>query len=268
MDIPAGACDTHFHILDTAYPSVPNPSVAHFKASVEDYRAAIEPIGTTRGVIVQPSLYGTDNRCTLAALGSYGSQARAVVVIDDEISSGTLSEWHRLGARGVRFNQIQKGATTMEMLRATSARIADLGWHVQLHMRAEEIAENETLLSALPCPLVLDHFGRIAMPFDPAGRGFAAIRRLLAQGRTYVKLSGPYHESKSGPPAYADIVVLWQSYVALAEDRMLWGSDWPHVTETVPPQRIDLIGALRASVTNEAQFRKILVDNPARLYGF
>jgi D-galactarolactone isomerase len=268
LPIPIDACDSHFHILDTSYPTIANPSVPHFNASIDDYRTALGSLGTRRGIIVHPSLYGTDNRCTLAALSALGKDFRAVAVIDDSITRPMLEEWHALGVRGVRFNQIQKGATTMDMLRATADRIADFGWHVQLHMKAQDLADHEALLLQLPVPLVLDHFGRVELPLATDHRGWLSIQRLIGRGMTWVKLSGPYHETRSGPPAYADSVEIGRRYIELAEDRMLWGSDWPHVTEKERPKLADLMNGLRASVDNETQFRKILVDNPASLYGF
>ncbi|MFG1270709.1 amidohydrolase family protein [Xanthobacter versatilis] len=262
-----GACDAHFHIMDPRFPTIAGASVPNVSATVADYRRFAAAIGLSRGVVVQPSLYGTDNSLTLKAVAELGSGYRAVLVLDDTFDDTRMPEWHAGEARGVRFNQVQRGATTMEMMPAIARRIAGFGWHIQLHMRGEEIAQHEAMLADLPVPLVIDHLARLA-PAGPDDGAVASILRLVAGGNTWVKLSGPYHVSRVGPPAYSDALDLARRLLGENDDRMLWGSDWPHVTEANPPSA-DLMAAFpRAFAPDEQTARKVLVDNPARLYGF
>ncbi|ACL62701.1 amidohydrolase family protein [Methylobacterium nodulans] len=262
-----GAADCHFHIMDEAFPTVPNPAVRNRTADVAQYRAFAAEVGTTRGVVVQPSLYGTNNSHTLEALRALGAGYRAVVVIDESVPMATLRAWDRVGVRGVRFNQVQAGATTMAMMPAVAQRIADLGWHIQLHIKASALAEHEAMLRALPVPLVLDHVGRVEHA-DMARPGFDTILRLLAGGRTWVKLSAPYQDSRRGPPGYEDAVEVGRRLASENEDRLVWGSDWPHVTEPEKPEAGPLSTFLAASLKDEGRIRKALIQNPALLYGF
>lgn len=264
----ADACDTHLHILDPAFPTVANAQVPNVPASVESYLAFSRQIGTTRAVVVQPSLYGINNGCTLKALAAFNGRARAIAVIDDSIPVLELKRWNRLGVRGIRFNQVQAGATTMAMMQPLAERIAELGWHVQLHIKASELSEHEALLASLPVHLVLDHAGRVSLPDFETHPGWRVILRLIEKGRTWVKLSGPYHEDRAGGPDYRNAVALGRRLVAFAEDRLLFGSDWPHVTEPLAQQPDDLCRYLMACIDTPDQLSKILVTNPDALYGF
>lgn len=262
------ACDCHFHIMDLAFPVRANAQVPNVAAPVPDYLAFARRIGTTRGVVVQPSLYGTNNACTLNALAALGSGGRAVVVVDDTIPVADLQRWHALGVRGVRFNQVQTGATTIAMLRPVAERIAELGWHVQLHLHGKDLPTYADLLASLPVALVIDHVGRIGLPDFETDPGWPVLRRLIDGGRTWVKLSGPYHEDGAGAPDYRNAVAIGRRLVEMAEDRMLFGSDWPHVTEPERPLPEDLCRYLSACVTSEDQLKKILVTNPQTVYAF
>ncbi len=262
-----GAVDCHFHILDAAFPTVPNPAVRNMTADVAQYRTFAAGIGIGRGVLVQPSLYGTDNQLTLRALEALGRDYRAVTVIDESVAPSTLRAWDRLGVRGVRFNQVQAGATDMAMMPVIARMIADLGWHIQLHMKADAMAAHEAMLRALPVSLVLDHGGRVDLG-DPARPGLDTVLRLLGTGGTWVKLSGPYQDSVSGPPGFEDAIELGRRLASENEDRLVWGSDWPHVTETVPPAGDALVDVLVTSLGDPVLLRKVAVDNPAALYAF
>lgn len=263
----ADACDAHFHIMDPRFPVVATASVPNVDAGVPAYREFATIIGTTRGVIVQPSIYGTDNTLTLQAVAQLGPGYRAVLVLDQAFDAADLPRWHAAGARGVRFNQVQAGATTMDMMPQIARRIAPFGWHVQLHMRADDLVQHEAVLGNLPVPLVLDHCGRL-QPGDTQRPVFDGIRRLLAKGNTWIKLSGPYHVSRLGAPGYEDAVSTAQRLLAENDERMLWGSDWPHVTEPVRPDPQPLVRFVHSIAPTAARRQRILVDNPARLYGF
>ena len=156
----------------------------------------------------------------------------------------------RLGIRGIRFNLVQAGATTVEMLEPLSRRVNEFGWHVQIHMLGDKIVEIEPLLQRLPSPVIFDHLGRIPQPAGIDHPAFAVISRLIDKGRAWVKLSGAYIDTKLGPPAYADTTKVAQAYVKAAPERLVWGSDWPHPTEkksrTMPCSSICSVSGPRA----------------------
>jgi D-galactarolactone isomerase len=269
LKAPANACDCHMHIYDSRFPVAPTATLRPPDARVDDYRLLQKRLGTTRNVVVQPSTYGTDNRCTLDAVAQIGPTARAVAVVDTSVSDDELKRLGEQGVRGIRFNLVQAGATTIEMLEPLSKRVNELGWHVQLHMLGDQIVQIERLLLKLPAPLVFDHMGRIPGPTFTQHPAYRTIRKLLDGGKTWIKLSGAYMNSRIGPPAYVDVTTLAQIMVRSAPERMLWGTDWPHPTEkTEKPDDALLFDLLSAWVPDEAMRNRILVENPAVLYGF
>jgi len=265
---PLNACDCHMHIYDSRFPVAPTATLRPPDAHPSDYRRLQKRIGTTRNVIVQPSTYGTDNGCTLDALEQMGPTARAVAVVDTTVSDEELKRMDGLGVRGIRFNLVQTGATSIEMLEPLSKRVNNLGWHVQIHMLGGQIVQIEDLLQRLPSPIVFDHLGRIPQPAGTVHPAFRVIRKLLDKGNTWVKLSGAYQDSKVGPPTYADVNELAQAYVQAAPERMLWATDWPHPTQKVKPDDAALLDLLLEWTPDAATRRQILVENPEALYGF
>jgi predicted TIM-barrel fold metal-dependent hydrolase len=265
---PANACDCHMHIYDGRFPVAPNATLKPGDAKPDDYRLLQKRIGTTRNVVVTPSTYGTDNSCTLDGMAKLGSNARGVAVVDTSVSDAELKRLHELGIRGIRFNLVQAGATTAEMLEPLSRRVNELGWHVQIHMLGDGIVKIEDTLQRLPSPIVFDHMGRIPKDVGVEHPAFTTIRRLIDKGRTWVKISGAYMDTKVGPPSYADSTRLAQAYVQAAPERMVWGSDWPHPTEKNKPDDAVLFDLLTAWAPEEAVRNRILIDNPATLYGF
>ena len=268
LKAPANACDCHMHIYDSRYPVAPTATLRPPDALVEDYKRLQQRIGTTRNVVVTPSTYGTDNRVTLEAIAKIGPSARGVAVVDTSVSDDELKGLAEQGVRGIRFNLVQAGATTVEMLEPLSRRVNDLGWHVQLHMLGDQIAQIEDVLQRVASPLVFDHMGRLPEPSGVAHPAFAVIRRLLDKGRAWVKLSGAYQDTKVGPPSYADTTKVAQAYVQAAPERMVWASDWPHPTEKEKPDDAVLFDLLSVWAPDEAVRHRILVENPAALYGF
>ena len=268
LKAPANACDCHMHIYDSRFPVAPNATLKPGDAHVEDYRLLQHRTGTERNVVVTPSTYGIDNSCTLDAIARIGATARGVAVVDTSVSDDELKRLHGLGIRGIRFNLVQAGATTVDMLEPLSRRVNELGWHVQIHMLGDKIAEIEPLLQRLPSPIIFDHLGRIPQPAGTDHPAFGVISRLIDKGRGWVKLSGAYIDSKLGPPAYADTTKLAQAYVKAAPERLVWGSDWPHPTEKDKPDDAVLFDLLGVWVPQGATRRQILVDNPAAFYGF
>jgi D-galactarolactone isomerase len=265
---PANACDCHIHIYDARFPIAANATLKPADALVPDYQLLQKRLGTTRNVIVTPSTYGTNNGATLDGLAKIGPTARGVAVVDASVTDEELKRLHGLGMRGTRFNLVQAGATTVEMLEPLSKRVNDLGWHIQINAKPELIVDIEALLLRLPSPLVFDHLAHIPRDVGVEHPAYKTMRKLIDKGRTWVKLSGAYQDTKVGPPTYADATPIAQAYVKAAPERMVWGSDWPHPTEKDKPNDAILFDLLGQWVPDEATRNRILVQNPEALYGF
>jgi predicted TIM-barrel fold metal-dependent hydrolase len=267
---PEHACDCHMHIYDaTRFPPSRPASRMQSDAAVAEYRRLQRRTGTSRTVVVTPAVYATDNRVTLDAIAQLGD-ARGVAVVTPDVSDAELKALDRGGIRGIRFTQFDPATavTTLDMIEPLSKRVADLGWHVQIHMRGDQIAAAADLWGRLPSTLVFDHLGRLPQPAGTDHPAYAVIRRLIDQGRTWVKVSGAYLDTKVGPPSYADATRVAQGFVAAAPERMVWGSDWPHPTEKHKPDDAVLFDLLSAWAPDAATRRRILVTNPETLYGF
>ena len=264
---PVGAADCHMHIFEEAFPVVPGGLATI--ATVEDYRLFRRRLGLSRTVIVAPSGYGVDDSCLLHALRAFGESARGVASVDDTVTDSALEHLHAHGVRGVRLNFSRIASTTTGLLTLLGCRVAGLGWHVQVNMQADRIVEEEDVLGALPCPLVIDHFGHLPQPEGARHPAMGVMRRLLDQGGTWVKLSGAYLHSKVGAPTYGDYAGQAAELVRAAPDRMVWGSDWPHLTAVGDkPDGARLFDLLAQWVPEPALRRRVLVDNPRQLYGF
>ena len=269
LKAPANSCDCHHHIYDAKYPVDPRATLRPGDAFVGDYREFQKRIGTSRNVVVTPSTYGTDNRVTLNAVEAFGPTARAVVVVDDAVTDGELKRMHADGARGIRFNLAQAGATTPEMVEPLSNRVNELGWHIQINATAAKIMEIMPILQRVPSPIVFDHLAHIPEPDGINHPLFGQIRALIDKGRTWVKLSGAYQDTKIGPPTYADSTAVAQAYVKAAPERLVWGSDWPHPSEREnKPDDAVLFDLLLVWAPEEAVRHRILVENPAILYDY
>jgi predicted TIM-barrel fold metal-dependent hydrolase len=266
---PANAVDCHHHIYDAKYPADPRAKLRPGDATVEDYRALQRRIGTSRNVIVQPSTYGTDNGCTLDALAACGPTARAVAVVDTSVADAELKRMNGLGVRGIRFNLAQAGATTPEMIEPLSKRVNDLGWHIQINAPAPKIMEIKDILNRVPSPIVFDHLAHIPEPEGTAHPLFGVVLALIDKGKTWVKLSGAYADTKVGPPTYSDSSAVARAYVQKAPERLVWGSDWPHPSERDnKPDDAILFDLLLDWALEERVRNRILVQNPEALYGF
>jgi D-galactarolactone isomerase len=272
--VPGQATDCHMHIYDPVRFPYPLPTATPPpRATVDDYRLLQRRTGTKRTVVVTPSNYSTDNRCTLDAISQLGLRnARGVAVIDNNFSDAQLRELDQAGIRGIRFNLTRPGGAGAELIRPLAARVADLGWHVQIHMTAEGILENLDRITDLPTDLVIDHMGRIPGSAGMSHATYTAILRLVDEGQTWVKLSGVYHESQVGPPAYSDRAAVGAGFVRHAPERMVWGSDWPHPTasrgEVPMPDDAEMLDMFARWVPQQRDRRRILVDNPEQLYRF
>ncbi|WP_233238566.1 amidohydrolase family protein [Bordetella sp. LUAb4] len=268
-------CDCHIHINDPAYAYAPGADLHPPPATVATYRPLRQALGIARVVVVQPSSYGLDNRCTLDAVQRFdqeGVAARAVVVIDPDIDEAGLAALHQAGARGVRFNLLRPTPVAADALARVACRIAAWGWHVQLHAAADTIAAMAPSLPDLPVPLVIDHMGRLPAKGWDEHPAMTAIARLLAQGRTWIKLSGLELDGAENAPAYRPQAALARRLVDIAADRMVWGTNWPHPATACRgepmPDDAALLDWMSAAVPDAALRRAILWDNPGRLYGF
>jgi D-galactarolactone isomerase len=271
LKAPANATDCHHHIYNSKFPVDPTATLRPPDALVEDYRALQKRIGTTRNVLVQPSTYGTDNRCHLEALAAFGPNARMVAVVNDKVTADELKRMHALGVRGIRFNLAQAGATTPEMLEPLSKRVNDLGWHIQINAPAAKIMEIMPILETkVASPIVFDHLAHIPEPDGVNHPLFAKVRGLMDKGHTWMKLSGAYADSKVGPPTYSDSSAVAQAYAKAYPERCVWGSDWPHPTEQAKgvPDDAMLFDLLNLWVPDEKDRTRVLVENPAKLYDF
>lgn len=265
---PPGTCDAHIHVLDPRFPTTGAPPLSGM--TLDDYRALQRRLGSTRAVIVQAKPYGTDNNCLLDALARLGPEGRGVAVVHPSVGDAELRRLDEGGVRGLRFSvwNAADTITTIDMIEPLARRAADLGWHVQLHMSADQIAESATTLGRLPCPLVIDHMGRLPDADGLRHPAFRVITRLLDRGVAWVKLAGAYLDSAAGAPGYDDATRVASGFVDVAPERLVWGSDWPHVTEAHKPDDAGLFDLLGVWAGSERNRDRILVENPARLYGF
>lgn len=270
LPTPALACDCHSHVIATqevqAY--VKNRSYTPPTALLIDYKKMHAKLGIERAVIVQPSVYGTDNTVTLQAIAEYGSACRGIAVVEPDISDSELFKLRAGGIRGLRYNMIFSGGTGLDGLDVMAARCADLGLHIQLLINADMLVALEGKLSTLPVPIVVDHMGLVQTKDGIDQPGFLALLRLVEAGNCWVKLSGNYRMS-SGGPSFEDVIPFARKLFATSPEHMVWGTDWPHPAMTdFMPDDGHLLDALYSYVDTPQDVEKILVSNPQKLYGF
>jgi len=284
FDVPAASCDCHAHIFGDPqrFPFWSSRAYTPEPASVEEMRVLHRALHTDRVVVVNPSVYGTDNSCTLDAVKQLGSSARAIAVIDDKTPQAALDEMDRAGVRGIRINLETAGqgdpAVARQRFQAGVERIKGRKqWHIQVYARLSVIEGAVDLIMAAPMPVVFDHFGGAKAALGVAQPGFETLLKLLRSGKAYVKISGAYRSSTMAPD-YPDVVPLAKALIAENPQRVLWGTDWPHPSQ-VPGRRMDVSPLLQiddgrlfnqlAVWAPEAALRTmILVENPTKLYGF
>jgi len=270
---PAGACDAHCHIFGPGdrYPYAPNRSYTPPDAPLEKFKALQAILGLERAVLVNASCHGTDNRVILDAIAQSGGCYRGVANVDDSFSERDFETLHHGGFRGVRFNFVRHlgGKPDLAKFHRVIARIKPLGWHVVLHFDAADLVDFNDLLRNLPVPFVIDHMGRVS---TQAGLAQGPFRLLLDLARhhanCWVKICGAERISTEEPP-FKDAVPFARALIEAAPDRILWGTDWPHPNITrYMPNDGDLVDLIPLFAPDEAVQRRILVDNPQRLYGF
>lgn len=281
FEIPKGACDCHVHVFDpTRFPYGGGRVYTPPAALLNDLHSLQAGLHFERVVIVQPSVYGADNACTLDAVRELGARARAVVVLDKSVSSTELDDMAALGVRGVRVNlETTQDTDYVAAKRALNLLVEQLrgrDWHIQFDTRLSVIAALKDDIAALPCPVVFSHFGRARAALGTDQPGFDDLTGLLRWGRAYVKISAPYRTSDETPD-FPDVAPLAQALVAANADRVLWGSNWPHPGRAATPTAIAapypnddgrVLNLLPTWLPDHRVRKKILVDNPAKLYGF
>ena len=272
LHVPDNACDAHLHIYDARFATVVDAAQALDRATVSEYRQLQQRLGTTRAVIVTPRSYGTDNRVTVDAIDQLGiNQARGVAVLRTDVSDAQLRQLDQAGIKGIRFSLYTPthAAASFDMVEELSHRVEPFGWHLQLHWTADQFVEHEAMLKRLPSRLVIDHMGRLP---QPSGINHPAVRlmhTLLDRGRTWIKLSGPYLDSKTGEQGeFRDVDDVPTHWIKTAPERLVWGSDWPQPTEAQKPDDAKLLDLMTRWTESEAVIKQILVSNPAALYGF
>jgi D-galactarolactone isomerase len=197
-----------------------------------------------------------------------GPGARGVAVVPPDVGDDELERLHQAGVRGVRFMMLSGGVLPWAALDAVAARIAERGWHINLQINGHDLPERESTLRALPCALVIDHVGKFLSPVQPGSHGWLALRRLLDHGRCWIKLSAPYESSRVGPPDYVDVGPRVRELASRYPERCLWASNWPHPNVRPEPSNEALLTWARTQVNDPLTWRRMLVDNPADLYGF
>jgi predicted TIM-barrel fold metal-dependent hydrolase len=284
FDVPTGACDCHVHIFGDPqrFPFSPARTYTPGSASVEELTALHRALHIDRVVVVNPSVYGTDNSCTLDAVKRLGSGARAIAVIDEKTPDASLDNMDRAGVRGIRINLETGGQADPQVARqrfqAGVVRIQTRrNWNIQVYARLALVDAIADLIHDAPVPVVLDHFGGAKAALGLAQPGFETLLQLLRSGKVYLKISGAYRSSTLAPE-YTDVAPLAKALIAANPQRILWGTDWPHPstapgpkTEISPFFPIDdgrLFNQFAAWVPEPALRKAILVDNPAKLYSF
>jgi len=262
-----GACDCHVHIYEPErFPLTQRIA----RASWSDYQQVQRRLGLERALLVQANGYGFDMGCLLDALAQAGDAARGIAVIAPDTSDETLARLHSAGVRGVRFMLIPdaQGALGWDALEPISARISELGWVINLQVDGRQLPDFEARIRALPSLVSIDHTGKFLEPVGIDHTGFKSLLSLLDSGKVWVKVSAPYETSKSGPPHYQDVSVLARTLVQAFPERCLWASNWPHPGRSPAPDDLAMLDLLSEWALDDSVRRRILVDNPARLYGF
>lgn len=268
---PAGAVDAHCHVFGPAsrFPFAPERKYTPVDAPADQLFALRDHLGLSRNVIVQATCHGTDNSAMLAAIAGSNDTARGVAVVSPTISDAELQHLHAGGVRGVRFNFLKRlvGNAPKDAYREVATRLEALGWHIVVYFESAELPELEPFLTSLPGTIVVDHMGRPDLTEGPEGRGFRDVLRLLDRNeRFWIKATCPERLTVSGPP-YDDVVPFGRALVERFSDRVIWGTDWPHPNmRSHMPDDGHLVDFIpRIAPTEELQ-RKLLVDNPMRLY--
>jgi len=274
FDMPAGACDTHFHVFPSGHEHryVPDRSYTPPPLEISDFDRVAAALGIERAVVVQPSVYAEDNAAMLEVSSADPNRLRAVVSVKPEVSDAELEAFHAAGARGIRVNVVDSGGMTfpsVEDALSFTARIVDLGWHIEFLAHVETFEDINSVLSSSQVPVVFGHLGYTNAAKGLNDPGFQRFLAAFEEGQAWVKLTGPYRISTLDRFPYTDITEMAEALISANPDRLIWGSDWPHVRHR---GKMPNDGALLEQLADwgcDASLRKkVLVDNPAELYGF
>jgi len=262
--MPPGACDTHFHVFEPGYPHVAAPLYTFPDGTLGQYLAMTEALGIERMILVQPSFYGADNSLLADVLKRLGPRCGGVVQIDENTSDTELGEFRKLGVRAIRLDLVARAdwptAELIAFIRRMAARATPRGWHLQFYAPGTIVRDLLPFLGDYPDTFVIDHMGLMTEPDPEFGRRLLA---LLGQGNCWIKLSGPYRVAKDRPLSRA--APLARSLVATRPDRLMWGSDWPHLPDGQRDTG-EILNLLADWAPDEADRRTILVDGPDRLF--
>lgn len=268
FEMPLHACDAHLHIIDPAFPN--DGKAAAQIGRVDTYRDLANQFHLSRAVFVQAKPFALDNACLLDAIQTYGpDNARGIAVVNHTISDRELARLHTGGVRGLRFSvwNPNNAVVQFEDCLPLSRRIKDMGWNVQLHMSSAQLLEYANSIQTLECNIVIDHMGRLDPRLGLQDPAWPFLQKLIDQGHTWVKLSGPYLNSTQGSP-WPDAAQVAQAIASFAPERVVWGSDFPHVTEKEKPSDLELVQLIAQWLPSQQARQLALVDNPAQLYGF
>ena len=274
---PSGAVDCHAHVCGPAsqYPYAQERIYTPPDATLENYQDLLKMMGVDRAVLVQPSVYGIDNRAMLAALKAHPEKFRGVAVIPSnpqDITDSHLEELHSIGVRGIRCNIVdvadQSTGLPIEHLKNLANRIKPFGWHLELLMHVNEYPNLAKVFENFPVDLVFGHFGYSHAKYGIQNEGFLGLLELLKNKRAWVKMTGPYRICDGNLP-YLDMRPLNDAVIKANPSRLVWGSDWPHVmVKKQMPHDADLCDLFGSWVQDENLRKSILVDNPCILYDF
>jgi 2-pyrone-4,6-dicarboxylate lactonase len=268
--LPRGACDTHVHIWGPfdRFPLAKGAPYTPPERTSDDLLALHARLGVDRAVIVQTTVYKADNRAMLDGIARSNGRWRGVALIDESFDDAAFRALHEGGVRGVRFGFVKHlgGVPDLALVRRTAARIAPMGWHLVLHLDAGNITDFLDFFGEFSLPVVVDHMGRVPVRDGLDQTPFRLLLELLKRPNWWVKVSGAERISETGPP-FADAIPFAQRLIAAAPDRVLWGTDWPHPNVRWEPDEADLVDLL-PRFADAAALQQLLVDNPARLYGF
>ena len=270
--LPPGSCDCHAHVFgpQTRFPYLPDAAYIPPDATPEDYARMLRTIGCERAVLVQPSVYGTDNGAMIAALRSGVFAFRGVAVVEENVSDRELEDMHAAGVRAVRINLASDTpGLTLAQAPKLASRLKALGWHLQFFVDLRKLPDAEEKLGSLDIDIVIDHFGRVRADDGVHAPAFQTLLRLLDRGNVWAKLIGPYFLSDRIPD-FPDVPPFARAVVEAAPDRVVWGTDWPHPAArgNLMPNDGTLADMILDWIPDEAQRKRVLVDNPAKLYQF
>lgn len=266
--MPANACNAHLHIIDPAFPN--DGKAASQSGTVDTYRVLADALALPRAVFVQAKPFARDNTCLLDAIERFGREnCRGIAVVNNTVSDEALESLHAGGVRGLRFSvwNPRNAVVSFDDCAPLSERVKHLGWNIQLHMGAKQIAQHADIIRALDCKIVIDHMGRLDPALGINDPAWKFLQELIDRGRTWIKLSGPYLNTAAGYP-WEDADKTAEAIAAFAPERVVWGTDFPHVTEKVKPDEWGLAERIVRWLPTEKARVLALSENPAELYGF